>query len=41
MGGTKKENHRLCAGEHVKEQEKSRYHQHSPEILPVLGALKI
>lgn len=41
MGGTKKENHRLCAGEHVKEQEKSRYHQHSPEILPVPGALKI
>lgn len=41
MGGTKKENHRLRAGEHVKEQEKSRYQQHSTEILPVLGGLKI
>lgn len=41
MGGTKKENHRLCAGEHVKERDRSRYQQHSPEILPVLGGLKI
>lgn len=42
MGRTKKENCRDFAGKHVKEEEKSHCHHHSPEtLLLLLGGLNI